>query len=69
MKRVSKLFSHICIILSLVMLTFLVIDLFFNPAMGFINNMAAKYIMLVLCVITLVNSIINIITFYKRRKK
>ena len=69
MKKLFRLLPHICIVLSFVMLTFLVIDMYFNHAMGFIDNMGSKYIMMALCVFTLINSLAQIIGRYKHRKQ
>ncbi len=48
----KKLLPHVCIILSLAMLTFLIIDQI-NIAMGFVNNQGTKIIMMVLCALTI----------------
>jgi len=51
-----KIFPHILIVLSVVLIVFLVIDQM-NGAMGFIDNQATKIIMLVYCAVTLISAL------------
>lgn len=48
----QKILPHVCIVLSIVMLTFLIIDQM-NSAMAFINNQGTKIIMMIFCVLVL----------------
>ena len=56
---VKKILPHICIVLSLAMLTFLIADQF-NSAMAFINNQGTKIIMMIFSVLVLLLSLIII---------
>lgn len=55
----KKILSHICIVLSLMMITFFIIDIF-NDAMAFLNNGITKAISLVLSISAIIISVINI---------
>lgn len=71
MKKLIKAIPHISIILSGMLLTLLVIDRI-NSAMNFINNDYTKIIILILCLLTVFQSIIQIIAMRrlpKRRKR
>lgn len=71
MKKLIKVIPHISIILSGMLLTLLVIDRI-NSAMNFINNDHTKIIILILCLLTVFQSIIQIIAMRrlpKRRKR
>ena len=46
----QKILPHVCIVLALVMLTFLIIDQV-NSAMAFINNQGTKILMMIFCVL------------------
>lgn len=51
-----KLLAHCAIIISLMYVVFFCIDLV-NPAMGFIDNSITKPLLLVLVIISIINSI------------
>ena len=69
MNKLNRLLPHLNLVLSFVMVTLLVIDMFFNSAMGFIDNLGAKWIMLVLCFFVIINSFYQIVQNTKRKKK
>jgi hypothetical protein len=48
----QKILPHVCIVLSLVMLTFLIIDQV-NSAMAFINNQGTKILMMIFCALVI----------------
>ncbi|MGI5849976.1 MAG: hypothetical protein ACOX8Q_07925 [Christensenellales bacterium] len=50
-----KLIPHICIILSLMMLTFFVVDKF-NPGMNFVGNEVFKILLLIYGIATIISS-------------
>lgn len=52
----KKLIPHLCLILSLMMLTFFVVDIF-NPGMDFVGNDIFKILLLVYGVATAILSI------------
>ena len=54
-KYIPKLLPHICIVLSCIALTLLIIDKF-NTKMNFINNDITKNGMIVLCALTVICS-------------
>lgn len=64
----KRLLPHLILILSLAMLVFLVIDKF-NSAMMFIDNDITKGVMTVLCVLAVMNSVIQIINSFVRKPK
>lgn len=55
----KKILPHFCIILSVVMLVFLIIDQV-NSAMAFINNQGTKVIMIVFSILVLLMSILYV---------
>ncbi len=55
----KKILPHFCIILSVVMLVFLIIDQV-NSAMAFINNQGTKVIMIVFSILVLLMSMLYI---------
>lgn len=60
MKRfIKKVFPNVIIVLSLMMLTFFVIDLI-NEAMAFLNNPITKVLCAVLSVVSLIFAVIFI---------
>ena len=69
MRRIRRVLPHLCMILAIVLLTLLILDVFFNPAMGFIDNLGAKVMMMVLCVLTIVNTLTTVIGNYQRAMK
>ena len=62
----KKILPHLCIIISLMMLTFFVIDQF-NSAMAFINNDITKWLLAVYCVLVIATSIYLIADNRRRR--
>ena len=52
MDMIRKILPHICIVLAIVMLVFLIIDQV-NSAMAFIDNQGTKIIMIVFCALVL----------------
>ena len=69
MKKVLRFFKlllpHITLILSLMLITFFVIDRF-NEAMAFLNNDITKALVLVLSLICLFGSVCRIVSRYKK---
>ncbi len=61
----KKLLPHICLILSLMMLTFFVVDIF-NPGMNFVGNDIFKALLLIYGVATAVLS--GLLIVYHHRK-
>ncbi len=59
MKILAKILPHICIVLAIVMLVFLIIDQV-NSAMAFINNQGTKIIMMVFSALVIVLSGVTI---------
>lgn len=60
MKKISKLIPHLTFILGAAYLT-LVIFNNFNPAMDLLSNTISKYAIYVLCVLTIITSVILIV--------
>ena len=60
----KRLIPHICIILSLIMLTFFVVDIF-NPGMNFVGNDVFKILLLIYGLATIAASAFLI---YENRK-
>ena len=50
-----KLIPHLCIIISLMMLTFFVVDIY-NPGMNFLGNDIFKTLLVVFCVASIVSA-------------
>lgn len=65
MKRIVGMLPHINIIISCMMITFFVIDRY-NTAMAFINNNITKWLLLIVSILSIVNSIILIC--YQRKE-
>ena len=64
----KRAIPHICIILALPIIVFIIIDVFFNPAMGFVNNLGTKITMLVLCLATIINSVFSVTEHEKQNE-
>ena len=60
MKKISKLIPHLTFILGASYLTLVIFDNF-NPAMDLLSNTISKYAIWVLCILTIINSIIAIV--------
>ena len=58
MKTILTILSHVCTILSLMLLPLLVVDRF-NPSMDFVNNDITKLMIAVLCVGAIVLSLLH----------
>ncbi len=71
MKKILHFFAallpHLTLILSLMILTFFVIDQF-NEAMAFLNNAITKWLICVFSVLTMILSVSSVISGEKRRK-
>ena len=52
MKRFIAVLPHLTLSFSLAMLTILIIDMFFNGAMGFAYSSQFKWMCLILCVLS-----------------
>jgi hypothetical protein len=48
-----RIVPHICIVLSLIMLTLVILDKF-NPGMNFVGNIFFKFALVVLCIVTMI---------------
>ena len=48
MKKLRLVLSHLCVILSLMFVVFLVLDQF-NPMMNFVDNSISRWLLLALC--------------------
>lgn len=59
MKRVIRILPHITIVLSIMFITFWVLDIF-NPMMNFINTDLSKILLLIFCISSLITSIITV---------
>lgn len=64
---VSRLLSHIVIILSCVFIVLLACDIFLKGEMSFIANPLSKLMLLVLCVTGGINAAIQLSCLYKLR--
>lgn len=61
-----RLLPHITLVLSLMMLTFFVIDQL-NEAMAFLNNAITKWLLGIFSVLTLILSVYSVVSSEKRR--
>lgn len=52
MKTIKTILAHLTVSLSLALTVILVIDMFFNSAMGFVNSAEFKWLCLVFCVLS-----------------
>ena len=66
MNRLQSILSHLCFILSLMLVTLLIVDRF-NPSMDFINNDLCKLLILVLCVGSAVLSVLHLLRSHRNR--
>jgi hypothetical protein len=57
---ISSILPHISLILSVVFITFLILDQF-NPMMNFVNNDTSMKLLVLLCFVTIINSITMIV--------
>ena len=61
----KKLLPHLCLILSLMMLTFFVVDIF-NPGMDFVGNDIFKILLLIYGIATAVLSSVLIVYYHRK---
>lgn len=70
MKKILHFFAavlpHITLVLSVMILTFFVIDQF-NESMAFLNNTITKWLICIFSVLTLILSVLSAIRSEKRR--
>lgn len=70
MKKILHFFAailpHLTLVLSVIILTFFVIDQF-NEAMAFLNNTITKWLICIFSVLTLILSVLSAIRGEKRR--
>lgn len=59
MKRLGAILPHVCIVLSLIFLVFLVLD-DYNPMMNFLTNPISTVLLALLCIVGMLNSILSI---------
>lgn len=64
---IKKLIPHLCIILSLMMLTFFVVDIY-NPGMNFVGNDAFKILLVIYSVATIITSAFMVFSNLKNRE-
>ena len=62
----KKLLPHITVAISLMFIVLLIIDMFVNDAMAFINNDIFKWLCLIFCVLVIVVSGLLIYYLYKK---
>ncbi len=55
-----RIIPHLCLILSLMMLTFFIIDLI-NPSMAFLNNTITKYLLALFSLLSLIPTLYMIL--------
>ena len=58
MNKVREAVSHLCVILSLMFLVFLVLDQF-NPMMNFVNNNISRWLLGGLCACSITASLMH----------
>jgi uncharacterized membrane protein len=63
----KKLIPHVCIIISLLMITFFILDMF-NPGMNFVGNDIFKILLVIYGVVTLITSG-SLIAYNTKQKK
>ena len=62
----KKLLPHITVAISLLFIVLLIIDMFVNDAMAFINNDIFKWLCLIFCVLVIVVSGLLMYYLYKK---
>ena len=62
----KKLLPHITTAISLMFIVLLIIDMFINDAMAFINNDIFKWLCLIFCVLVIIVS--RILMYYQHKK-
>ncbi|MFA9424292.1 MAG: hypothetical protein ACERLG_11990 [Sedimentibacter sp.] len=60
MKRIIRILPHGTIILSVMFITFWILDIY-NPLMNFVNSSISKVLLLIFCILSLVTSIITVV--------
>jgi len=68
-KIVRDVIMHLIIVLAVVLLTFLIIDTFFNTSMGFLANNFFKYTCIIFVILSVVNVGMHLYTLSRKRKK
>ena len=68
MKKVYTLLSHLCVILGLMFLVFLILDQF-NPMMNFVDNGISRWLLALMCVCGISRSILGWMTEEKEKKQ
>ena len=63
---IKKLIPHICIVLSLMMLTFFTVDLY-NPGMNFVGNHMFKILLAIYGIVALITSVFLVLTNLKNK--
>jgi hypothetical protein len=66
MKRFIRIIPHITIILSLMFLTFWILDQY-NPMMNFLNSNLSKLLLLIFCISSFITAIIAVVLDRKRK--
>ena len=65
MTKLMNLLSHLCVILALMFLVFLILDLY-NPMMNFVDNGISRGLLALLCVSAIGRSILGWIACSKK---
>ncbi|HOO27433.1 MAG TPA: hypothetical protein PLU43_03130 [Lachnospiraceae bacterium] len=64
LKTIYGLFPHMTFILSIMFVTFLILDQY-NPMINFVDNSISMVLLLIMSILTLVNSIVIIIFMHQ----
>ena len=68
MKRFIAVLPHLTLSFSVALLTILIIDMFFNDAMGFAYSGEFKWLCIILCVLSYASSILLIAENHRSSK-
>ena len=68
LKIIQSVLPHVLVVLSGIFMTFLVLD-GYNPTMDFISNPVSLKLFWVFCILTVFNSVINIVSNRKKQKQ
>lgn len=68
MKKIKNLLPHILLILSLIFITFMILDEY-NPTMEFINNSVSNKLFWVFCILSVINAVVSIVVSRKSEAK
>ena len=66
-KIINKIVPNIVLILSLVILAFMILD-WFNPLMNFLENTISRVLIIMLCIVSVVNSALFIKYLIKKNE-